>query len=81
MVSVQAARPPPTPRLLTGARFMQGDHACAEGALAGGLDFFAGSLGLGFLLSGLLRRFRLCPLAGLSFGHVFVAFPNCFVEL
>ena len=42
MVSVQAARPPPTPRLLSGARFMQGDHACAEGALAAGLDFFAG---------------------------------------
>lgn len=29
-------------RLLTGTHFMLGDHACAEGALAAGLDFFAG---------------------------------------
>ncbi len=29
-------------RVLTGAHFMVGDHACAEGALAGGCDFFAG---------------------------------------
>jgi len=27
---------------MTGDHFMVGDHACAEGALAGGLDFFAG---------------------------------------
>ncbi len=30
------------PRVLTGDHFMLGDHACAEGALAAGLDFFAG---------------------------------------
>ena len=30
------------PRVLTGSHFMLGDHACAEGALAAGLDFFAG---------------------------------------
>lgn len=30
------------PRVLTGNHFMVGDHACAEGALAAGLDFFAG---------------------------------------
>ena len=29
-------------RVLTGNHFMLGDHACAEGALAAGLDFFAG---------------------------------------
>ena len=29
-------------RILTGTHFMLGDHACAEGALAAGLDFFAG---------------------------------------
>ena len=29
-------------RILTGSHFMLGDHACAEGALAAGLDFFAG---------------------------------------
>src|SRR5690606_39705630 len=29
-------------RVLTGRHFMLGDHACAEGALAAGLDFFAG---------------------------------------
>jgi 2-oxoglutarate ferredoxin oxidoreductase subunit alpha len=29
-------------RVLTGAHFMVGDHACAEGALAAGCDFFAG---------------------------------------
>lgn len=29
-------------RVLTGKHFMLGDHACAEGALAAGLDFFAG---------------------------------------
>jgi hypothetical protein len=39
-------------------------------------DLSAGSVGVGFLLSGFLRRFRLCPLAGLSFGHVDCAFPN-----
>ena len=30
------------PRVLTGSHFMLGDHACAEGALAAGVDFFAG---------------------------------------
>ena len=30
------------PRILTGSHFMTGDDACAEGALAGGCDFFAG---------------------------------------
>jgi 2-oxoglutarate ferredoxin oxidoreductase subunit alpha len=30
------------PRVLTGSHFMSGDEACAEGALAAGLDFFAG---------------------------------------
>ncbi len=30
------------PRVLTGEHFLVGDHACAEGALAAGLDFFAG---------------------------------------
>jgi 2-oxoglutarate ferredoxin oxidoreductase subunit alpha len=30
------------PRVLTGSHFMLGDHACAEGALAAGLHFFAG---------------------------------------
>jgi 2-oxoglutarate ferredoxin oxidoreductase subunit alpha len=30
------------PRVLTGSHFMLGGHACAEGALAAGLDFFAG---------------------------------------
>jgi 2-oxoglutarate ferredoxin oxidoreductase subunit alpha len=30
------------PRVLTGDHFMLGDHACAEGAMAAGLDFFAG---------------------------------------
>ncbi|MDJ0908849.1 MAG: 2-oxoacid:acceptor oxidoreductase subunit alpha [Woeseiaceae bacterium] len=30
------------PRVLTGSHFMLGDHACAEGALAAGMDFFAG---------------------------------------
>ncbi len=45
------------------------------------LDFLAGSVGVGYSLSGFLRRFRLCPLAGLSFGHVFFPFLSCFVEL
>lgn len=30
------------PRVLTGQHFMSGDHACAEGALAAGIMFFAG---------------------------------------
>ncbi len=30
------------PRVLTGIHFMLGDHACAEGALAAGMDFFGG---------------------------------------
>jgi len=33
---------PKEPRVLTGSHFMLGDHACAEGALAAGMDFFAG---------------------------------------
>jgi 2-oxoglutarate ferredoxin oxidoreductase subunit alpha len=32
----------PEPRVRTGTHFMLGDHACAEGALAAGLSFFAG---------------------------------------
>lgn len=31
-----------SPTVLTGTHFMLGDHACAEGALAAGLDFFGG---------------------------------------
>ncbi|MDX9974572.1 MAG: 2-oxoacid:acceptor oxidoreductase subunit alpha [FCB group bacterium] len=34
--------PEAAPRALTGVHFMVGDHACAEGALCAGLDFFAG---------------------------------------
>lgn len=30
------------PRVLSGEHFMLGDHACAEGALAAGVDFYAG---------------------------------------
>ena len=37
-----AASAAETQRVLTGNHFMLGDHACAEGALAAGLDFFAG---------------------------------------
>ncbi len=37
-----AVKPEPEPRVRTGSHFMLGDHACAEGALAAGLDFFAG---------------------------------------
>jgi hypothetical protein len=44
-------------------------------------DFLAGSLGVGFPLFGFLPRFRLCPFACLSFGHVCFAFLGCFVEL
>ena len=44
-------------------------------------EFLTGSGGVGFSFSGFLRRFRLCPLAGLSFGHVFFAFFGCFLEL
>ena len=40
------AAKPSTPdvgtRVLTGDHFMLGDHACAEGAIAAGLDFFGG---------------------------------------
>jgi len=36
-------QPPATAtRVLTGSHFMIGDHACAEGALAAGLNFFGG---------------------------------------
>jgi 2-oxoglutarate ferredoxin oxidoreductase subunit alpha len=31
-----------SPRVHTGSHFMLGDHACAEGALAAGVDFFGG---------------------------------------
>ena len=40
-------------------------------------DGMAGLVGAGFSLSGLLRRFRLRPLAGPSFGHVCVALLRC----
>ncbi len=30
------------PGILTGAHFMNGDHACAEGAIAAGCRFFGG---------------------------------------
>jgi 2-oxoglutarate ferredoxin oxidoreductase subunit alpha len=36
------ADPNVKPRVLTGSHFMTGDDACAEGALAANLDFFAG---------------------------------------
>ena len=39
-----------------------------------GLDSLAGPVGAGFSLPGFLRRFRLCTLAGLRFGHVFFVF-------
>lgn len=38
----EARAPESAPRVLTGVHFMLGDHACAEGALAAGLDFFGG---------------------------------------
>ena len=38
-------------------------------------EFLAVLVGVGFSLSRFLCRFRLCPLAGLGFGHVFIAFP------
>ncbi|MDH3645903.1 MAG: 2-oxoacid:acceptor oxidoreductase subunit alpha [Gammaproteobacteria bacterium] len=34
--------PQPVSRVVTGTHFMLGDHACAEGAMAAGLDFFGG---------------------------------------
>jgi len=37
-----AVSPDQEPRVRAGSHFMLGDHACAEGALAAGLDFFAG---------------------------------------
>ena len=40
--AARKAAPQSAPRVLTGKQFMLGDHACAEGALAAGLDFFAG---------------------------------------
>lgn len=39
---VNHTTPESAPRVLSGEHFMLGDHACAEGALAAGLDFFAG---------------------------------------
>ena len=44
-------------------------------------DLLTGPVGVDFWLSGFLCRFRLCSLAGLSFGHVFFAFLSSFVEL
>jgi len=43
-VKTAAVEPDPDQgqRVLTGSHFMLGDHACAEGAMAAGLDFFAG---------------------------------------
>ena len=41
------------------------------------MDVPAGPVGGGFLLSGLLRRFRLRPLAGPGFGHILFTFPIC----
>ena len=38
-------------------------------------DHLAGSVGVGFRLSGFLRSFRLCPLASLGFGHFLSTFP------
>jgi 2-oxoglutarate/2-oxoacid ferredoxin oxidoreductase subunit alpha len=38
----QRPRPASRPRVLEGVHFMSGDHACAEGALAAGLEFFGG---------------------------------------
>jgi len=35
-------QPESEPRVRSGSHFMLGDHACAEGALAAGLDFFGG---------------------------------------
>ena len=40
--AAKAAVASPEPRVRSGDHFMLGDHACAEGALAAGLDFFAG---------------------------------------
>ncbi len=42
MPTTVSASPSTPPRVMTGEHFMVGDHACAEGALAAGLDFFAG---------------------------------------
>ena len=40
--AAKAAVASPEPRVRSGDHFMLGDHACAEGALAAGLGFFAG---------------------------------------
>jgi len=40
--AVQESSAEKSARVLTGSHFMLGDHACAEGALAAGLDMFAG---------------------------------------
>lgn len=42
MTPVTASAVDESDRVLAGNHFMLGDHACAEGALAAGLDFFAG---------------------------------------
>ena len=58
------AQPDPAPRVLSGNHFMLGDHACAEGALAAGLDFFAGyPITPSTEIAELLAR-RLPPLGG-----------------
>ena len=44
-------------------------------------DFLAGLVGVGFSLSGFLRRFRLCLSTGLIFGNFFFAILSYFVEL
>ncbi|MBT8079187.1 MAG: 2-oxoacid:acceptor oxidoreductase subunit alpha [Gammaproteobacteria bacterium] len=40
--AAKTAQPGAAARVLSGTHFMLGDHACAEGALAAGVDFFAG---------------------------------------
>jgi len=41
-VAKRISAPAAAARVLTGSHFMLGDHACAEGAMAAGLSFFAG---------------------------------------
>ncbi len=45
----------------------------APGSNCPGRICWPGRFGVGFSLSRFLRRVRLCPLAGLGFGHVFFA--------
>jgi len=42
MSTLSANKPVTSPRVREGVHFMGGDFACAEGALAAGVDFFAG---------------------------------------